>query len=79
MPPRRSSRLAEHPPAEHPPAERPAERPPAKKQRTAPQPRALAVGDALPHLTLVDQHGNDVHTADLTDAVIFTYPRVRAH
>ena len=35
----------------------------------------LAVGAALPDVTLLDQDGEPVHVASLTNAVLFTYPR----
>lgn len=35
----------------------------------------LAVGDALPTLTLSDEEGHNVAIADLKNAVIFTYPK----
>lgn len=77
---RRSSRIAGRQPAE--PAQ-----PAAKRQRRAPTapPAAaaaatastapLAIGDALPDITLVNQHGEPVRVRDYTQAVIFAYPR----
>ncbi|WFD36982.1 thioredoxin peroxidase dot5 [Malassezia cuniculi] len=78
---RTSQRLAERGEQREQREQRDAEpAPAAKKQRTAPKApaepsKALAVGDALPELTLLDQHGKEVHLKDVKRAVIFTYPR----
>ncbi|GAC77376.1 casein kinase II, beta subunit [Moesziomyces antarcticus T-34] len=83
--PRRSARNAGKPAAPAA-APKPAAKPAVAKRKAdtdadgekKPKAKAsgvLKVGDPLPALTLKTDEGKDISTADLSDAVIFTYPK----